>query len=83
MAAESSFGGLEVPYIISHYKLSFWAAGPPPKARAAAVGGRPPPRGGRPRAKAAASPQGWPPPKHLSPFRRFLIANGIRGFAAG
>jgi len=27
--------------------------------------------------EAAASPQGWPPPKHLSPFRRFLIANDI------
>jgi len=27
---------------------------------------------------AAASPQGWPPPKPLSPFRRFLIAYGIR-----
>ena len=26
---------------------------------------------------AAASPQGWPPPKPLSPFRRFLIANSI------
>jgi hypothetical protein len=28
--------------------------------------------------EAAASPQGWPPQKPLSPFRRFLIANGIR-----
>jgi hypothetical protein len=27
--------------------------------------------------EAAASPQGWPPPKPLSSFRRFLIANGI------
>jgi hypothetical protein len=36
----------------------------------AAEGGR------RPCAEAAASPQGWPPPKHLSSFRKFLIANG-------
>ena len=27
---------------------------------------------------AAASPQGRPPPKPLSSFRRFLIANGIK-----
>jgi len=27
--------------------------------------------------RAAASPQGWPPPKHLSSFGRFLIANGL------
>jgi len=26
---------------------------------------------------AAASPEGWPPPKPLSPFRRSLIANSI------
>ena len=59
---------------------SWWYfVGPPP-----AFGGR------RPRAEAAASPQGWPPPlaaplqgaerpkTSLSPFTRFLIAKGIR-----
>jgi hypothetical protein len=44
----------------------WYCVGPP-----LAEGGR------RPCAKAAASPQGWPQPKHLSSFRRFLIANGI------
>ena len=44
----------------------WYFVGPPP-----AFGGR------RPRAEAAASPLGWPPLKPLSPFRRFLIANGI------
>jgi hypothetical protein len=40
--------------------------------------GPPPAEGGRrPRAEAAASPQGWPPPKTSLPFRRFLIVNGI------
>jgi hypothetical protein len=44
--------------------------------------GPPPAEGGRrPRAEAAASPQGWPPLKPLSPFRRFLIANGISSMA--
>jgi hypothetical protein len=48
--------------------VSWWYfVGPPP-----AFGGR------RPHAGAAASPQGWPPPKPLSPSIRFLIANGIR-----
>ena len=41
--------------------------------------GPPPAEGGRrPHAEAAASPLGWPPPKPLSSFRRFLIANGIK-----
>jgi hypothetical protein len=40
--------------------------------------GPPPAEGGRrPHAEAAASPQGWPPPKTSLSFRRFLIANGI------
>jgi hypothetical protein len=45
-------------------------------------GRRPPSAGGGPVLRRRPAPVGgWPPPQHLSSFRRFLIANGIRAAA--